>query len=458
MSKAWSGRFKENTSKDVELFTESISFDRALAIYDLEQDFAHLEALLEAGVISKDSYENIKGGLQKIREEIEKNEFHFDISKEDIHMNIESRLYELIGEDAKKLHTGRSRNDQVNTDLRLYLKDHILKIFELLKALKQQLILKAKEYETLIIPGYTHLQRAQPVLVAHYLLSFKEAFLRDSQRLVDAYRRIDTLSLGSGALAGADFPLDRFLEASILNFSKISRNSMDAVADRDFAIEYMFCLSTIAMHLSRMAEDFIIFNTEEFKFIDLPDSLCTGSSIMPQKKNPDVLELIRGKTGRVYGNLINLMVNLKGLPMTYNRDLQEDKEPIFDATKTIINSLKMMILIVKDIRFRQNIEAGNLMLATDLANYLVEKNIPFREAHHIVGNIVAYALEHQKPLESLNKEELNKFSKAFDKDAKDIISKESSILRKKTYGSTHRDFVRKQIEISSLEENIEKNL
>lgn len=458
MSKAWSGRFKEDTSKDVELFTESISFDRALAIYDLEQDFAHLEALLKAGVISKDSYENIKSGLNKIKEEIEKNKFRFDISKEDIHMNIESRLYELIGEDAKKLHTGRSRNDQVNTDLRLYLKDHILKIFELLKALKQQLILKAKEYENLIIPGYTHLQRAQPVLVAHYLLSFKEAFLRDSQRLVDAYRRIDTLTLGSGALAGADFPLDRFLEASILNFSKISRNSMDAVADRDFAIEYMFCLSAIAMHLSRMAEDFIIFNTEEFKFIDLPDSLCTGSSIMPQKKNPDVLELIRGKTGRVYGDLINLMINLKGLPMTYNRDLQEDKEPIFDATKTILNSLKMMILIVKDIKFRQNIEAGNIMLATDLANYLVEKDIPFREAHRIVGNIVAYSLEHQKPLESLSKEELNNFSKAFDKDAKDIISKESSILRKKTYGSTHKDFVKKQLELSSLEESIYKNL
>lgn len=458
MSKAWSGRFKEDTSKDVELFTESISFDRALAIYDLEQDFAHLEALLKAGVISKDSYENIKSGLNKIKEEIEKNKFRFDISKEDIHMNIESRLYELIGEDAKKLHTGRSRNDQVNTDLRLYLKDHILKIFELLKALKQQLILKAKEYENLIIPGYTHLQRAQPVLVAHYLLSFKEAFLRDSQRLVDAYRRIDTLTLGSGALAGADFPLDRFLEASILNFSKISRNSMDAVADRDFAIEYMFCLSAIAMHLSRMAEDFIIFNTEEFKFIDLPDSLCTGSSIMPQKKNPDVLELIRGKTGRVYGDLINLMINLKGLPMAYNRDLQEDKEPIFDATKTILNSLKMMILIVKDIKFRQNIEAGNIMLATDLANYLVEKDIPFREAHRIVGNIVAYSLEHQKPLESLSKEELNNFSKAFDKDAKDIISKESSILRKKTYGSTHKDFVKKQLELSSLEESIDKNL
>ncbi|MFP3254419.1 MAG: argininosuccinate lyase, partial [Hydrogenobaculum sp.] len=385
MSKAWSGRFKEDTSKDVELFTESISFDKALAMYDLEQDFAHLEALLKAGVISKDSYENIKNGLKKIKQEIEKNEFYFDISKEDIHMNIESRLYELIGEDAKKLHTGRSRNDQVNTDLRLYLKDHILKIFELLKALKQQLVLKAKEYEDLIMPGYTHLQRAQPVLVAHYLLSFKEAFLRDSQRLIDAYRRIDTLTLGSGALAGADFPLDRFLEASVLNFSKISRNSMDAVADRDFAIEYMFCLSSIAMHLSRMAEDFIIFNTEEFKFIDLPDSLCTGSSIMPQKKNPDVLELIRGKTGRVYANLINLMINLKGLPMTYNRDLQEDKEPIFDATNTLLNSLKMMILIVKDLKFRQNIEAGNLLLATDLANYLVEKNIPFREAHHIVG-------------------------------------------------------------------------
>ncbi|MGC8650751.1 MAG: argininosuccinate lyase [Hydrogenobaculum sp.] len=458
MSKAWSGRFKEETLKDVELFTESISFDKVLALYDIEQDFAHLEALLKANVISKESYENIKKGLQKIKEEIEKNEFIYDISKEDIHMNIESRLYELIGEDAKKLHTGRSRNDQVNTDLRLYLKKHILDIFELLKALKQQLILKAKEYENLIIPGYTHLQRAQPVLVAHYLLSFKEAFLRDSQRLIDAYRRIDTLTLGSGALAGADFPLDRFLEASILNFSKISRNSMDAVADRDFAIEYMFCLSTIAMHLSRMAEDFIIFNTEEFKFIDLPDSLCTGSSIMPQKKNPDVLELIRGKTGRVYGDLINLMINLKGLPMTYNRDLQEDKEPIFDATKTITNSLKMMILIVKDMKFREYIDAGNLLLATDLANYLVEQHIPFREAHHIVGNIVAYSLEHQKPLESLTKEELNLFSKAFDKDAKYIISKESSILRKKTYGSTHKDFVKKQLELSSLEENIDKSL
>ncbi len=453
MSKAWSGRFKEETLKDVELFTESISFDKELALYDIEQDFAHLEALLQANVISKESYENIKQGLYRIKKEIEEGTFSYDISKEDIHMNIESRLYELIGEDAKKLHTGRSRNDQVNTDLRLYLKDKIFEVYRLLKILRKSLVLKAKEYEDVIIPGYTHLQRAQPVLVSHYLLAYKEAFVRDSSRLLDAYRRIDSLSLGSGALAGSDFALDRFLEASILNFSKVLRNSMDAVADRDFAMEYLFVLSSIAMHLSRIAEDFIIFNTEEFKFVELPDSICTGSSIMPNKKNPDVLELIRGKTGRVYGDLINLMVNLKGLPMTYNRDLQEDKEPIFDATDTVIKSLKMMDIVIKGVRFKSDIYAENLLLATDLANFLVEKGVPFREAHHIVGSIVAYAIEHQKPLESLSKEELQRFSKHFEEDAKYIVSKEKSIARKKTYGSTNKEFVKSQINISLQEEN-----
>ncbi len=453
--KAWSGRFKEQTLGDVEAFTESISFDKELAIYDIMQDFAHLEALLKANVISKESYENIKQGLNEILDMINSNIMDWDIKKEDVHMNIESKLYELIDEDAKKLHTGRSRNDQVNTDLRLYLKDKILEVFRLLKALKQSLIKKAIEHKDIIMPGYTHLQRAQPVLVSHYLLAYKEAFLRDSQRLIDAYRRIDILTLGSGALAGSDFALDRFLEASILGFSKISRNSMDAVADRDFALEYLFSLSSIAMHLSRISEDLIIFNTEEFKFVELPDAICTGSSIMPNKKNPDVLELIRGKTSRVYSSLFNLMVNLKALPMSYNRDLQEDKEPIFDATKTIIDSLKMMKIVIDGIKFNKSIYTGNLLLATDLANYLVEKGIPFREAHHIVGAIVAYALEQNKVLELLTKEELTKFSEKFDKDAKDIISPKSSINRKKTYGSTNEDFVNKQINISLLEYNID---
>ncbi len=452
--KAWSGRFKEPTLKEVEEFTESISFDKNLALYDIIQDLAHLEALLKAGVIDEKAYQNIKNGLMSIKKEIEENKFNFDISKEDVHMNIESRLYELIGEDAKKLHTGRSRNDQVNTDLRLYLKDKIFEVYRLLKKLRKILVLKAKEYEDIIIPAYTHLQRAQPVLGSHYLLAFKEALLRDSERLLDAYRRIDSLSLGSGALAGSDFALDRFLEASILNFSKVLRNSMDGVADRDFALEYLFALSSIAMHLSRMAEDFIIFNTEEFKFIELADSICTGSSIMPNKKNPDVLELIRGKTGRVYGDLLNLMVNLKGLPMAYNRDLQEDKEPIFDATNTIIKSLKMMTIVIESLKFNPDIYAENLLLATDLANFLVENDVPFREAHHVVGAIVSYAIEHQKPLESLSKEELQRFSKYFETDAKYIVSKEKSIARKKTYGSTNKEFVKKQLNISAQEEDI----
>lgn len=454
--KAWSGRFKEDTLKEVEFFTESVSFDKVLALYDIEQDFAHLEALLKANIISKKEYENIKSGLIDIKYDIQNDKFQWDISKEDVHMNIEHRLFELIGEDAKKLHTGRSRNDQVNTDLRLYLKDNVFTIFNLLRSLRKNLVLKAKEYKNIIMPGYTHLQRAQPILISHYLLAFKEAFSRDTQRLLDTYRRIDMLTLGSGALAGADFPLDRFLEATMLGFSKISRNSIDAVADRDFAIEYLFCLSTIAMHLSRMAEDFTIFNTEEFKFIELPDYICTGSSIMPNKKNPDVLEIIRGKTSRVYSDLLNLMINLKGLPMAYNRDLQEDKEPIFDATKTIINSLKMMNIVIKDVKFlNQNMYAGNLMLATDLANFLVDKGIPFREAHHIVGSIVSYAVENNKILESLTKDELKQFSPSFEDDAKDIISPEGSIKRKKTYGSTNTYFVEKQLVLNELEENID---
>ncbi|NPB05700.1 MAG: argininosuccinate lyase, partial [Aquificae bacterium] len=398
-SKPWGGRFSEDTDKFVEEFTESVSFDKELAPVDVKQSIAHAKTLQKAGVLTEEEAKILIEGLKQILREVEEGRFEWKTELEDVHMNVEKALTERVGKLGGKLHTARSRNDQVATDFRLYLKEQIKEILSLLKELRIALLRKAQETVDVIVSGYTHLQKAQPVRLAHWFLAYREMFLRDAQRFADTFRRLDASPLGSGALAGVDFPLDRFFTAEELGFTRVLRNSMEATADRDFALEFLNACNITMLHLSRLAEDLIIWASEEFGYVDLPDKLCTGSSIMPNKKNPDVLELIRGKTGRVLGDYVALSTVLKGLPMAYNRDLQEDKEPVFDAVRTLKGSLVGMKKVIEGLvprkgRMEQN--AGNLTLATDLANFLVRKGVPFREAHHAVGSLVAYALKKGK--------------------------------------------------------------
>ncbi len=457
MEKPWSGRFREKTDEFVEEFTESVSFDRELAPEDIEQDIAHVKTLRKAGILTEEEEKALTSELRKIKEEIEKGSIRWRRELEDVHMNIEALLTERLGDLGKKLHTARSRNDQVATDERLYLKKQIKEIQKLLKTLRVALLKQAQRTVSILAPSYTHLQRAQPIRLAHYFLAYREIFLKDAERFSDLYRRTDELPLGSGAVAGVDFPLDRFYTADILGFNRLTRNSVYATAERDFLAEFLFACALTGQHLSRLAEDLIIWNSEEFSFVDLPDSLCTGSSIMPQKKNPDVLELIRGKTGRLYGNLLSLLVVMKGLPMAYNRDMQEDKEPLFDSVRTLKSSLRAMSLVIEGLKVREErlrSSAGNLLLVTDLANYLVEKGVPFREAHRIAGSIVAYLLEKGKRLEELTLEEFRKFSDRFGEDLLEILNPENSADRKKVYGGTAREEVLRQIEVALQEEGL----
>ncbi|RTZ67864.1 MAG: argininosuccinate lyase, partial [Aquificaceae bacterium] len=348
-----------------------------------------------------------------------------------------------------------SRNDQVATDFRLYLKEQIKEIINLLKSLRRALTQKAEETTDVIVSGYTHLQKAQPIRLAHWFLAYREMFIRDTQRFLDTYRRLDASPLGSGALAGVDFPLDRFYTAQNLGFSRVTRNSLEATADRDFALEFLNACNITMLHLSRLAEDLIIWASEEFGYVDLPDKLCTGSSIMPNKKNPDVLELIRGKTGRVLGDYVALSTVLKGLPMAYNRDLQEDKEPVFDAVRTLKGSLIGMRKIIEGLkpkRERMEENAGNLTLATDLANYLVQKGVPFREAHHIVGKLVSYVLQKGKRMEQLSLDELKEFSPLFEEDALSLLKPSVVADRRATYGGTAEKEIKRQIGNASKED------
>jgi len=457
MEKPWSGRFKERTDEFVEEFTESISFDKELYEEDIEQDIAHVKTLKKAGVLTEKEEQTLVRELKKIKEEIKEGKVNWKRELEDVHMNIEALLTERLGDLGKKLHTARSRNDQVATDERLYLKKQIREIQKLLKTLRVALLKQAQKTLNVLSPSYTHLQKAQPIRLAHYFLAYREIFLKDAERFADLYRRVDELPLGSGAIAGVDFPLDRFYTAELLNFNRITRNSMYATGERDFVVEFLFVGALTGQHLSRLAEDLIIWNSEEFSFVDLPDSLCTGSSIMPQKKNPDVLELIRGKTGRLYGNLLSLMVVMKALPMAYNRDMQEDKEPLFDSVRTLKSSLRAMSLVIEGLKVKEErlrSSAGNLLLVTDLANYLVDKGVPFREAHRIAGSIVAYLLERGKRLEDLTLEEFKKFSDRFGEDVADILNPESSADRKKVYGGTAREEILRQIEVALREEGL----
>ncbi|HIP86016.1 MAG TPA: argininosuccinate lyase [Aquifex sp.] len=447
-NKPWGGRFSEQTDKFVEEFTESVSFDKELAEVDIKQSIAHTKTLLKAKVLTEDEAQKIIDGLYSILEDIKKGNFEWKREVEDVHMNVERELTNRIGRVGGKLHTARSRNDQVATDFRLYLKGQIKEIIGLLKALRKALTQKAEETPDIIVSGYTHLQKAQPIRLAHWFLAYREMFIRDTQRFLDTYRRLDASPLGSGALAGVDFPLDRFYTARNLGFSRVTRNSLSATADRDFALEFLNACNITMLHLSRLAEDLIIWASEEFGYVDLPDKLCTGSSIMPNKKNPDVLELIRGKTGRVLGDYVALSTVLKGLPMAYNRDLQEDKEPVFDAVRTLKGSLIGMRKIIEGLkpkRERMEENAGNLTLATDLANYLVQKGVPFREAHQIVGKLVSYVLQKGKRMEDLSLEELKEFSSLFGEDALLLLKPSVVADRRATYGGTAKKEIKRQI-------------
>ncbi len=460
IEKLWGGRFREDTDRLVEEFTESISFDHRLALYDIRGSLAHLKALYQAGILEEEEYRRLKEGLHSIEQEIREGRFSFRKELEDIHMNIEAALKEKVGPLAGKLHTGRSRNDQVVTDFRLYLLDVNRKILHLLWELRRALVKKAEDHLDIILPGFTHLQHAQPVLWSHHLLAYYEMFSRDAERFRESRKRLAVSPLGAAALAGTPYPLDRELTARELGFETVARNSMDAVSDRDFALEFVFQAALTMMHLSRLAEEIILWMSPEFGFVDLPDALCTGSSIMPQKKNPDVPELIRGKTGRVYGHLIALFTLLKALPLTYNRDLQEDKEPVFDTADTLQKALQMAILLVEGLvprkeRMRAAAEEG-YTTATDLADYLVFKGIPFREAHHLTGKIVAYAEEKGLKLWELSLKELQRFCERISEDVYNWLTVEGSVARRKTLGGTAPERVQENLTQAKQELEEEK--
>ncbi|MBI2563726.1 MAG: argininosuccinate lyase [candidate division NC10 bacterium] len=438
--KPWGGRFEAETHGQVEAFTASIHFDQRLAPHDIAGSIAHARMLGKCGILSKAEVDAIVAGLEEILKEIERGEFRTDPALEDIHMHIERRLVEKIGDVGGKLHTARSRNDQVALDLRLYLREAIGKIRDQIRSLQEALVAEAEVHLGTVMPGYTHLQRAQPILLAHHLLAYFEMFQRDRDRFADCLTRVNVLPLGAGALAGTTLPIDRAYVAKLLNFPKVAANSVDAVADRDFAVEFLAGCAVLAMHVSRLAEELILWASAEFGFIELPDAFATGSSMMPQKKNPDVAELARGKAGRVYGSLLALLTMLKGLPLSYNRDLQEDKEPVFDAVDTIRQTLDVLPPMLKAIKFRPErmraAAAEGFLNATDLAEYLVTKGVPFREAHDTVGRIVRECLESGQRLEDVPLQRLRHFSRAFDADVSKYISLDACIERRRSAGGT----------------------
>jgi len=438
--KPWGGRFTEPTNQLVEAFTESISFDARLYKQDIQGSIAHSQMLAKIGVITAQEAEQIKHGLIAIREQIDAGEFEWSTQLEDVHMNIEARLTEKIGEAGKKLHTGRSRNDQVATDIRLYMRQAADDVMTLITALQKNILSLATNETETILPGFTHLQVAQPITLAHHLLAWNEMFERDMQRVQECRKRINVMPLGSAALAGTSFPLDRDYTCELLEFDRPTRNSLDAVSDRDFLIEFASAASIIMMHLSRMCEEIILWASESYKFIDIGDAFCTGSSIMPQKKNPDIAEIVRGKSGRVIGNLQALLVIMKSQPLAYNRDNQEDKEPIFDTVDTLTASLQVFAAMIPCIKFNreimQNAALKGYATATDLAEYLVRLQVPFRDAHEIVGSTVHYAIEQGKPLSDLSLEELQSFGAMIQQDVYDVLTLEGSINARDHFGGT----------------------
>jgi argininosuccinate lyase len=435
----WKGRFQEQTAELLQSFSESISFDWRLWRHDIEGSIAHSAALEKAGLITADERAKIVAGLREIGAEIEAGKFPFKVELEDIHMNIESELTKRIGAAGAKLHTARSRNDQIATDIRLYLRDECDALATLLRELQRELVDLAEREKDVIIPGYTHLQRAQPVYFAHHLLAYVEMLERDGGRIRETRQRMNVLPLGSGAIAGSTIILDRELVAQMLGFDGVTRNSMDAVSDRDFAVELLAALALAAVHLSRLSEDIILWASSEFKFITISDAYTTGSSLMPQKKNPDVAELTRGKSGRVIGNLVSLLTTLKGLPMTYNRDMQEDKEPVFDSVDTVKTSLAIFAGMMAGIRANRTACAAAvsdpMLLATDVADYLVNRGIPFRHAHEIVGKAVALCVERGCDLPQLTLADYQALSPAFTADVFDCFQLETAMAARKGIGA-----------------------
>ena len=448
--KLWKGRFSEKTAKVVERFTASIEVDQRLYRYDIEGSIAHCRMLAKTGIITEADAEVLVQGLNRIRREIEAASFRFDDQLEDIHMHIESRLFEIVGKAAQKVHTGRSRNDQVALDVRMYLRDALGDILRLLAGLQRVLIGLAKTHIDVMVPGYTHLQRAQPVLLAHHFMAYVEMFARDAERMEACRVRTNVMPLGSAALAGTTFPIDRAYAADLLGFPALSANSLDAVSDRDFIIEFLAAASLSMLHLSRLSEEMVLWSTAEFGFIELPDAFATGSSIMPQKKNPDVPELVRGKTGRVYGHLMAMLTLMKGLPLSYNRDLQEDKAALFDAVDTLSACLDVYTQMLPGIRIvRSRMEqaaSSGYINATDLADYLVRQGMPFREAHHCVGQAVRHAIGKGLELHQLPLADLQGFSALIRPDIFECLEARETINRRSCPGGTAAAAVRAAIE------------
>lgn len=445
MKKLWGGRFKEQTESTVESFTESVSFDARLWKHDIEGSIAHVKMLAKQKIISSRESASIVKGLNEIAKEIAGGKFRFKESLEDVHMNIEHALIKKIGPVGGKVHTARSRNDQVSLDLRLYMRDEINAILKLIMGFQKALLKIAEKNIDIIMPGYTHLQRAQPVLLSHNMLAYYEMLERDIGRFADCFKRVNVLPLGAAALAGTSLPIDRKYVAKLLKFPAVSENSIDTVSDRDFVVEFISAASMLMMHLSRFSEEMIMWNSEEFGFVEFPDAFTTGSSIMPQKKNPDVLELTRGKTGRVYGNLMSIFTIMKGLPLAYNRDMQEDKEPVFDTVDTVKACLDVLNKMMPGMKFKKKnivsaMDAG-FLTATDIADYLVNKGVPFREAHGITGSIVKYCIDKDKTLMDLKINEFKKYSKKIGSDIFKHISLEASIDARKSYGGTAKKTV-----------------
>jgi argininosuccinate lyase len=438
--KPWGGRFTESTDAFVEAFTASVGFDRRLYRYDIQGSRAHARMLARVGILSEDECNRIVDGLDRIEEDIEAGRFEWSVGLEDVHMNIEARLTALIGEAGKKLHTGRSRNDQVATDMRLYVRDQIDSACAELVRLQEGLLDLAEREADTLMPGFTHLQVAMPVTFGHHMMAWFENLQRDRERLLDCRRRVNVMPLGAAALAGTSFPIDRRFTAQLLGFDAPAENSLDAVSDRDFVIEFCGCAALVLTHLSRFSEELVLWSSTQFDFIDLPDRFCTGSSIMPQKKNPDVPELVRGKSGRVIGHLVGLLTLMKAQPLAYNKDNQEDKEPLFDSVDTLLACLRAFADMVPALRTRpdnmRRAAAGGYSTATDLADYLVRKGLAFRDAHEIVGNAVRLGLDTGRDLAAISLAELQALSAVIDKDVYAILTPEGSVAARDHLGGT----------------------
>ena len=448
--KPWGGRFTAATNEFVEQYTASIDFDKRLYRHDITGSKAHAQMLAHVGVLTQDEADKIINGLTDIQADIERGDFAWSVSLEDVHMNIEARLTDRIGDVGKKLHTGRSRNDQVATDIRLFLREEVDLLCDGLSSLQHVLLILAEREADTIMPGFTHLQTAQPVSFGHHMLAWCEMLVRDRARVADCRKRINVMPLGSAALAGTTYPIDREFTAKELGFEGIAENSLDGVSDRDFAIEFVSVSSLIMMHLSRFSEELVLWSSAQFDFVDLGDSFCTGSSIMPQKKNPDVPELVRGKTGRIYGHLMSLLTLMKSQPLAYNKDNQEDKEPLFDTLDNLRGCLRLyadmmpQIIVKKDNMYAA--AKSGFSTATDLADYLVRKGMPFRDAHEVVGKSVAYGVENKKDLSEMSLDELQVFSDIIEQDVFEVLTLEGSVAARNHRGGTAPQQVKQQIE------------